>query len=179
MGRADLFNKANEQHKSDWEAQDSRRSGEGGTYVPLPYVALTKEDTVFRILGAPLTLRSKATDPKLIMSSMISGDNDKKFRVIWPSKEDQGNWLLWKILGVVLDGQWKGKEREYTHQLTHPHVFNMVRTNGLTEADGKRFQYEQGWYPKKYVIMNIIDRAAAACACTRLLHPDALACVLR
>lgn len=158
MSRKDLFAKANEAHKQKWDNEDNAKGGDN-SFTPLPYTALsTGNDKVVRLLGAPVALREKSTDPKLFYVSMISGDNDKKFRCIFPDKKEQPGWLLWKILDLVLAGSWEGDEKKHTHKDAHPAVFEMVYKNGLRPEMGQRYRFEKGWYPSKMVAMNVIDR---------------------
>ena len=81
------------------------------------------------------------------------GDNDKKFRCIWPSREDNDSWILWKIFNKVMDSEWRDDERHYFNKKIHPNLFWRVHKNN---NQGNTF--ERGWLPKLFIIMNCISR---------------------
>lgn len=157
ISRDELFRKAKELRKKAKE-EGSRESFSGEDYEQTVYTSVPLEGVkIFRIFGDPLAIRTKPTDPKLSFISMILADNGKKFRCIWPSKEENKNWILWKIMDTVLDGNWeKGKDGKNVkilkHLDSHPECVRRVDKN---DSDNK---FERGWYPSKYVNFNIIDR---------------------
>lgn len=157
LTREELFKKAKSMRKQAKE-EASRGSFSGEGYEGVVYTSVPSDGVkVFRILGDPLAVRSKPTDPKLSFISYILGDNSKNFRCVWPSKEEQPNWILWKIFDTVMESKWdKGEDgkfqRNYIHALSRPECFRRVSKNN---SDNK---FERGWYPTRYVNLNIIDR---------------------
>ena len=145
------------------EKQEEQERSNGGSFEnQLPdteYVALRNgAETVFRILGNPIAVRSEPTDPKKVNMTLITGDDDKRFRCIFPDRNEDPNWILWRIIDLVLKGKYVGsgdsRHKEYEYEKEHPECFKRVRWNGRENA-----QYEKGWLPKTYICMNIIDRA--------------------
>lgn len=146
------FEAAKKKRQEQREKEDNRQFGE---YEEIVYTALPKDqDKVVRIVGDPLLVREKPTDPKLSYISMILGDNDKKFRCIWPDKSEDPSWILWKIYDKVLSYDWDraNNVKRYHHVESHPEVFRRVAKNNSEN------QFEQGWKPSKFVHMNVIDR---------------------
>lgn len=159
--RDELFNAAGKKRAEQRQKEAERKEGNYGGSDDREQLAwtslVTGGDKVLRLLGSPAPYldmaREKDTDPLLFWYSMIMGDNDRKFRCIWPSKEDNPNWILWRIFNLILDGQWVDNEKEYTHKKGHPILWNRVAKNNNTEQP-----YESGWKPSQMVVMNVIDR---------------------
>lgn len=153
QSRKDLFEKAGKLRKKEKEKESS--GFEGGAYEEVVYTALEQEeDKVVRIIGSPLQVREKGTDPKLSYISMIMGDNGKKFRCIWPDKTEDSSWILWSIYDKVLSYDWDSSKnvKRFHNADSHPECFRRVAKNNSDN------QFEQGWKPSKFVHMNIIDR---------------------
>jgi len=147
------FEAAKKKRKEQKE-KDASYEG-GGSFEEIVYTALSpNEDKVIRIIGDPMLVREKGTDPKLSMISMILGDNGKKFRCIWPNKQDDSSWILWKIYDKVMSYDWDrtNNVKRFHFVDSHPETFRRVAKNNSEN------QYEQGWRPSKVVHMNIIDR---------------------
>lgn len=158
MNREELFNKAKMARKIEKEAEDSRGFGGNFEFETIHYSALELNTYLqFRILGLPTHVRGNdSTSPKIVNISMIQGDNDKKFRCVWPLKTENDNWIMYRILNKVMQYNWdKEKQvRVYHHKESFPTIFNMVSKNGRPDMT-----FETGWTPKSLVIMNILDRS--------------------
>lgn len=157
MSRADAFAKAKEKHKKEQIEKASR--GKGGDFVfeDIKFVALeTNKESVFRLLGLPYSSREIGSDVKLIDMSMILCDDDKKSRFIWPTVEENPNWILRKVFNKVMDYTWNSAEskKEYKYAASHPAIFNRVFKNDKPEQT-----YESGWQPKSVCLWNVIDRS--------------------
>jgi hypothetical protein len=158
LSREELFQKAKELRKKEKEEKNNKESFSGEDYEGVVYTSLPTEGIkIFRIYGDPLAIRSKPTDPKRSYISMILADNGKKFRCIFPSREEDKNWILWRIFDTVMESSWEKNEdgksvRKYKHEKTHPECFRRVAKNN---SDNK---FEGGWYPPRYINMNILDR---------------------
>ncbi len=157
MGREDLFKKAGNARKDERAAEAEKRNNTGGGYTEIAYLALIAgKDRVFRVLGNPKSNRQDGTDPKSVfISPFMLGDDDKTFRCVWPNKEDEPNWIMYKIMDKVMGYKWNSekKERDFLHKATHPSIFNRVAKNNKIENP-----YETGWKPGQIVVANIIDR---------------------
>lgn len=110
-----------------------------------------------RLLGNPIDSRNDDPfSPRLIYSSLITGDDGKKFRCVWPdSPQNDKDFILSKILNRVMSFTYNREKqrRDYHYQDSHPELFNRVSKNGDISNP-----YESGWYPKSSVLMNVIDR---------------------
>ncbi len=158
--RASAFAKAKELHKKEREEKATKGQGGGSNFEEVSFVALeNNRETVVRLLGLPYPFREKGSDVKLINMSMILGDDDKKSRFIWPTKEENPNWILRKVFDRVMDYKWNSAEskKEFTHAEAHPAIFNRVFKNDKPEQT-----YESGWTPKPVCLWNVIDRSDMA-----------------
>lgn len=158
MSRKEIFEKAKleRQKEKDRGSFGQFNSGEGSEGAV--YAALSPEmGRVVRIFGNPLVMRDKPTDPKLVFISLILGDNGKKFRCVWPGKEHDPDWILWKIYDLVssfsMNGMGDEREKIYTYKRSHPECWRRVVKNNNEEN-----RYENGWRPTGYVVINVIDR---------------------
>lgn len=154
----DLFKKAVKQRKEEKKKED-----QGGTFSQdreMPeYTALeTNGFKLVRMLGEPIAMRTKPTSPKIIYHTFILGDDDKKFRCIFPSKQEKPNWILWKVMNKVLSYTWdpnagENGARVYHNKDSHPTLFNRVAKNNKENNP-----FETGWRPSGFVVQNVIDR---------------------
>lgn len=152
--REELFEEAKRKRKEEKE-RNNNNNYEGGQYEEVVYTSLSeKVDKVIRITGNPLNSRVNATDPKMSLMSMILGDNNKKFRCIWPDKNDDPNWILWQIYDKIMSYTWDSvnNEKKFHYISSHSDLFRRVQKNNSEN------RFEQGWKPNKFVQMNIIDR---------------------
>jgi len=150
------FAKAKEQHKKEQAEKATRGSG-NFEFDEVNYVALENgRETVVRLMGLPYPFRESPTDVKLINMSMITGDDDKKFRCVWPTKDENPHWILRKVYDKVMSYQWNSAEskKDFDNAAAHPTIFNRVFKNGKPEQT-----YEGGWFPKPICLWNVIDRA--------------------
>lgn len=160
MSRKEIFEKAKLERQREKEKERNQSgsfySGEGSEGAV--YAALSPDvGRVVRLYGNPLVVRDKPTDPKLTFISLILGDNGKKFRCVWPNKESQPDWILWKIYDLVssfsMSGYGEERKRVYTYKDSHPECWRRVVKNNNEEN-----RFESGWRPTGHVVMNIIDR---------------------
>lgn len=154
MTRDELFNRA-KAARAEAKNQSSNK-GNGGTYEEVVYTSLEVDlGKVVRLLGAPIGgKRLSPFDPKVVNLSMVKGDNGSKFRCIWPLKEEQPDWILWRIYDLVMAYKWDpvNNRRNYLHSETHNKLFKRVSKNDSDNA------LETGFTPSKTVLWNVIDR---------------------
>lgn len=163
MNRDELFQQAKKiREKGESKAQNNQsRPQFDNDREPLHSTALTikpaqKGFKQVRMLGNPIEARNDDPfSPRIIETSTILGDDGKKFRCIWGSKEDNPSWVLWKVYNKVMSFTYNRstQERDYHYKDKFPELFNRVSKNNDMEN-----AIEQGWRPKKSVIMNVIDR---------------------
>ena len=155
MSRESAFAAAKKKREIARAEEEAKKAGTGGfdqiAYAPL----IVDQYRVFRLLGNPLTERVLPSDPKLIEQCMIKGDDGKKFRATWPTKEEDPNFVLRRIYNLLSKGKWENPEGEksykvFTYKETHKALFNTNKS--LFKG------YESGWRPGKAVLINVIDR---------------------
>jgi len=157
--RDKMFAEASSKRQVEKEAEARKKDNKGYEEVTFGPLQLDKFSS-FRILGNAASNRmGDATSPKIIVYSMIAGDDDKRFRCVWPdSPNAEGvgkNWILSKVFNKVMAYKWDSKdnERQYYNKVAHPSIFNRVYKNSRPEI-----LFEKGWYPSKGVAINVIDR---------------------
>lgn len=115
-GGMDVFNAALQKRKELESKREEAKSswGSWGDYEQAEVVGLVdKKEIVIRILGNPIEVREKPTDPKFILQSQVVKDDKKSYSYInWPYVEDKGNfipdpnWIVTKFMDKVLEGKW-------------------------------------------------------------------------
>lgn len=106
--------------------------------------------------GAPDSNEDKGTAVTRRISWIV-GDNGKKFRVVFPEKQDDPDHLLWKMIAAINETTYVNKKKIFIHETKNPELFRMVNKNGLEETD-KKAMFDSGWLGKTKFIMNVIDR---------------------
>ena len=165
-----------EQQKKEVETAQVRKSNWEGT-EEIKYLGLEdKQERVFRIIGDPLHVREKGTDPKLIFYSEIVRDDLNGYtQIIWPWIEADGkykpdpNWILTRLYNTVMDGEWK--ERSEAEIAAGESRWYKIPSYGETEVykriKGNRKQEDKGFarrfWPSQKVLMNVIDRHDTWC----------------
>jgi len=152
------FEEALALRKKEKQEEENRKNG---SYTPIDYetihyLGLSKKDpAIFRIVGKPLSVRDEGWDPKVVNVSWILGDGGKNFRCVWPDKNENSDWILWKVFNTVLAYDWDNTSNSkiFQHKDNHPGLFSRVfKNNKMDNA------LESGWAPTTSVCMNVIDR---------------------
>ena len=150
--------------KDHQEAQTDGGFTSFGDYEEIKFSPLeidkTKRLKFYRIVGWPIHLRHEDPQysPKVVMISRIIDDRGKWRRFILPTREENNNHILYKLIDKVLEGPYNQdtKTKSYTHVASHPEVFKHIFANS------KEGTYQNGWKPTQYVVMNVIDREMMA-----------------
>lgn len=152
MSRDNLFAKANQREKKRREEEASRGNYSQANYEEVQYTALVAgEFTQVRILGDPISDdRGDKFSPKEINMARIVDAAGKQFRCIF---EDDPSWIMNKILKKVLSGKWDEAKQVKIFDHTDKPSFKIVAKNSRENP------YEQGWKPKKLILMNVLDRS--------------------
>jgi len=153
--RKKAFEEAKKKRQQQRANQSFGFSG-GQQYEDITYTALESDALkCVRLLGNPTVVRENSWDPKTFLISMIRGDNGKQFRCIWPSKEDQADWILWRVFDKVMkyDYDRTRNQKNYHYAESHPEIFNRVHKNSKPDNT-----LEKGWKPQTMVAFNVIDR---------------------
>jgi len=157
MNREELFDLANKKYKKEKEEREQKAGGKSFSFTPIDYVGLSLvEYSQFRILGNPLHVRlDDPYSPKKINYSMILGDDQKLFRCIWPDPVEHSDWILWRVFNKVMAYTYDkaSNSRIFHNKEKCPSIFNRVFKNDKVENN-----FEKGWKPTTYVVMNVIDR---------------------
>ena len=165
--------KRDEQEKTKEEAKNNQNFGD---YEETQTVGLVdKKEIVGRVLGAPLEMRNKETDPKLILQSKVVKEDKKGYAQInWKFIEKGGKyvpdpeWILTRFYNKVNEGKWekyadghtdeRGKDGAWTKYHSGTQISKLIEGNA---KDGEK--YPKSFYPSKRVVLNWIDRHDTWC----------------
>lgn len=157
IDRKAMFAAAQKKRQAEKE-EESNKSSWSGEYENTYWMPLQTDGIrAFRIVGCPLSDRHDGTDPKKINVARIKADNGSRFYCIFPDKQSDPDWILWRIYDLVTKGAFVGsgqsRHKTFDYEKTHPECFRRVVYN-----DTENSPYEKGWLPQARVIMNVIDR---------------------
>jgi len=128
-------------------------------FEEVAYVALdTDVDKVVRIVSPFLGSKLPGAVKEVYITGYLLGDDGKTHKVIWPDHKVKPDYFLWKVFNKVLEFTWDKDEngksfKVFKNEKKYPELFNRVYKNN--QPDNAK---EKGWYPQKYVLMNVIDR---------------------
>lgn len=133
-------------------------------------MGLTDHPKVFRIVGLPVEIREKPTDPKLVYWSKIVTDTGKNWmHIYWPQKDGKidEDWILWRLYQQVTESafvKWKeGEIPDKRPRSTDKGYFvsknldkpSYIRIDKNKKEGSNAFGH---FYPKSRVVMNVLDR---------------------
>jgi len=149
MTREEIYQEAKAKRKQE---KEKPKGGFGGFEQPEWHAIETNYSQVRFVGNYPMARHGDPTAAKIINVAMIVGDDGKKFRCIYPLREERKDWIMWRIFNKVADSTWdkNSKTRKYKHEGSP--CLHQVLTNGLES------NYEAGWYPKSVVVTNVIAR---------------------
>ncbi len=115
-------------------------------------------DMVVRLVGLPHSRRQSETDSKVFPFSKIKNDLGKYFYCVWPNKDENSDWLLYRVFDLVTEGFWEedsaGKRcKKFIYAEEHKDIVSRVTKN----SDLHKFA--KGWTPKGTFLINVIDRS--------------------
>lgn len=113
---------------------------------------------IVRVIGAPPDSNLNNYSAKTVNISWVVGDDGKKFKLIRPSFSTDSNYIINRIISRVMATQWVNKTKVCPVQTKFPEIYNIVKRNGLSDAD-KQAKFDKGWVGKEVLIMNVIDRS--------------------
>lgn len=109
-----------------------------------------------RFIGNPPEARELNSDALLVERSLIKGDDDKFFTLIWSQdSEHPMRKLMRTILGKYT---WNQDTKSRVYDNVNIPVFQRFMTNGQT---GNPFN--MGANPQKYILVNVIDKSDSWC----------------
>ncbi|HPJ86581.1 MAG TPA: hypothetical protein PLU55_00545 [Candidatus Pacearchaeota archaeon] len=176
-----------EQRKKQEEQKKRAKENSGNFqgFDELSYCPITKEETVFRIVGKPFPYNDptnrKPTDIKMIMQSEIVKEDKKgyvKFNFPYHYDDTKGDYvldkdfILTKVINKVKEGRWEkypegkvneltGKNGEYIHYYKDTEVYKIIVDKVGNAKIGEKFP--KNFYPSKRVVINVIDRHDSWC----------------
>lgn len=176
-----------EQRKQQEEQKKRAKENSGNFqgFEELAYCPITKEETVFRIVGNPFPYNDptnrKPTDIKMIMQSEIVKEDRKGYvKINFPyiyneSKGDyvlDPNFILTKVINKVKEGKWEKypegvldevtkKNGKMNHYYADKACYKIIVDKVGNAKIGEKFP--KNFYPSKRVLMNVIDRQDSWC----------------
>ena len=143
--------------KAAREKAEKEKGGYGGSYTPtdFEYVVLNPDKcSVLRLVGETIEQRTKKSDPLLVERSLIKADDNSYITMIW---HPDNNWPFRQLIRKLAKYKYEDKTKIYEHKGCP--LLERYLTNGKENPN----IYETGWAPKKYVLMNTIDRMDSWC----------------
>lgn len=143
--------------KKDEEKKNNNFTRE---YEQIEYTDIPENEwRIIRLVSAmytPVDKNRTPTSPKEVWQSYIINDKGKGCFINWSNDK---NWFLWRVFDKIMAYKWNpdigdNGAKEFLHKKDFPKLFNQVRRNGKQDFH----KYENGWYPTKYVCLNVIDR---------------------
>jgi len=131
-------------------------------YDKLDYVTVKEKDwTLVRFVGSELPPNDPQREPtgmKEIQRSYIVNDENRGFYCNWSYDK---NWILWKIYNKIMEYTWddskpQGQNKIYKNVSNFPVLFERCKFNGKSKET--RMKWENGWWPTKHIISNVLDR---------------------
>lgn len=137
----------------EMKLKEESSGGFGSVDVPDFKCAVLKPNKgiIIRLIGNSVEMAEKDTDPIIVEKSMIKGDDDKWFNLIWSKDENHPmNKIRKTILGKY---SWDKENKCRIYENKDLAVFKRFMTNGI---DGN--PYNQGMMPQKFILFNCITR---------------------
>lgn len=137
----------------EMKLKEESSGGFGSVDVPDFKCAVLKPNKgmIIRLIGNAVEMAEKDTDPIIVERSMIKGDDDKWFSLIWSKDENHPMLKLKKtILGKY---SWDKENKCRIYENKDLTVFKRFMTNGI---EGN--PYNQGMMPQKFILFNCITR---------------------
>lgn len=177
------------------QAEAKNNSGNWGDYEQTETAGLINDkEVVGRIIGNPIEVRSKSTDPKLILQSEVVRDDKKGYsKLNWPWVEKSGyinpdpDWIVTRFMKKVFDGKWtKYTESDIDGKKIVKREGKIINTETKSKFNEGEFRYyntnteifkllkygnskEGELYPKNFepskrVVLNWLDRMDSWCS---------------
>ena len=134
----------------------AEQGGFGGGYTAIDYQCVALEQNkcqVLRLLGESIETRVNKTDALLVERSMVKGDDDKWFTLIW---DKDTNWPMRVLMRTLAKYKWdktaNGGRGARIYENDGCELLKRFLTNG------QQSKFESGMLPKKAVLINAIDR---------------------
>jgi hypothetical protein len=158
----DAFKALAKEVESEERDRAAKRASGGGssfTFETIKWTGLEKNVMkVVRALGGVPNSGDSPFTARTIRHASIMSDKNKKMQVNLPSREEQPDWILWKVIDKVMDVDWVDKKKVYPVERTAPHIFNIVAHNGFAEGSPQH-KFDKGWAGRDYFIFNCLDRS--------------------
>lgn len=144
------------------EAQENKSSKTPNTTRDYEDIAWTGCEQgipkIVRVIGGAPDSNIDDFTAKTVNIAWIVDDSGKRFKLIRPSIDVDGNYIINKIISRVMAPKWVNKVKTFPVQERFPEIYNIVKRNGLADGD-KQAKFDKGWMGKEVLIMNVIDRS--------------------
>lgn len=167
-----LFQEALQKNKKEREEKEERRKGGfTGNFEQVEWCGLESgKDVVGRLIGSPVELRKKETDPNFVYFSKILNDNGTGYSEIkWKTKADgtiDEDWILYELYSTIMKKEWvkyadghtndKGYDGEYRFINEGKPSYDRLFKNRKKDASPKFIPPKVA--PKKRLLINWLDR---------------------
>lgn len=144
------------QKKKEEEERKEYARANSGSFESIKYVAPAKDSPIIiRLLGSPL--HKSPTDPKELQVSKIKDDSGKWMYLYFPTKEQDSEYFLWRVINAVRAPKYDNGKKFYPNETEHPDIWNKVMKNGYSIKDAE-YKFASGWAGSDVMLYNCIDR---------------------
>lgn len=142
-----------EKSKREREKAKAREEKGGFNLPPLPpieYLPLRRDHLeIFRVISDYWETAEDGTDGYRIKQSLIRGDKNKYFNVVWSFERD---WPLNQLYYFMTKGPYDSATNTKSFDFAGCPILKKILTN---DQDNK---FATGWKPQELVLLNVIDR---------------------
>lgn len=142
----------------------------------IEWMGIEKVPKVFRIVGNPVEVREKPSDPKVVYWSKIINDTGKSWVNIYhPNDGDKidSTWILNRLYDAVTESKWnewkEGELRDPNRPRSNERGYYVDKNVGLPSYNRVTQNKKEGskqfghFRPRKRVVLNVIDRMDEWC----------------
>lgn len=150
---------------ADEAAKEERKSFNFSQQEQVKFCASpVRGHAIVRFLGRFPEARSNPSDAVERNVAKVKDDEGKEMYLIYPTKEQDPEHLIWKIIDEVEKKTWVNKKPVYDVQEKHPEVWEIVKKGNYKPEDDKPgskftpYKWSAGWRGKETLFINCIDR---------------------
>jgi len=138
---------------------NSGGSGQERTFEEIRWCGLERGAMkIVRFFGGVPDSKADNYTARSVRIAWLTGDDGKRFRVVFPDRNEAADHILWRVIGRMNQVEWQQGKKVLPVKEKYPTIYDIVAKNGLSPAD-KRYMFEKGWEGRQVLIANVIDRA--------------------
>lgn len=150
---------ANQQEKEAAKRQATKGSTGERSFETIQWLGLERGVMqLIRFLGGVPDSKADKYTARSVRIAWLTGDDGKRFRVVFPDRSEAPDHILWRILARINQVEWQDGKKVLVVKEKYPTIYDIVAKNGLAPTD-KRYMYERGWEGRQVLVGNVIGRS--------------------